>query len=229
MQAYPLFLDLRGRLILVFGAGRVGRRKVASLVPCEPAEILVVDTCEKAGHALPAAAPVRFVCRQLCEADLEGRSLVFAASGDREANARLATLCRARGIFCNIADAPEAGDFLVPAHFASGPLLAAFSTSGLSPAVARRMKEAAREMLEREFGALTRFMGVLRPYVLALDLGSDVHAEIFRAVADSDLGELLKKGSGGDEQAAFQARELLCSLLPATLHDRIGEMVHDFF
>ena len=43
MRYYPLFLSLADVRCLVVGAGPVGRRKIADLLSCRPASLLVVD------------------------------------------------------------------------------------------------------------------------------------------------------------------------------------------
>ncbi len=227
MHLYPIFLNLSGQRALILGAGRVGRRKLASLLPCGLEEILLLEVRDPDPEllALMKDAPVRFRCLALGETagaeDLQDVTLAFAASSDRAANAHLARLCREKGILCNSADAPEDGAFQVPASCSLGQLTAAFSTSGLSPALARYIRQEAETWLGGRFGPLLTLMGRLRPLVLDLGQGTEANTELFRALVRSPLGKRL---AAKDTDAA---ERLLRELLPVSLHPCIGDLLHE--
>lgn len=75
---------------------------------------------------------VRFEQRPFRDEDLDGRQLVFAATGNAEVNRHIALLCRERHILCNCIDAPAEGSFIVPAVARSGSMALALSTGGAS-------------------------------------------------------------------------------------------------
>ena len=224
---YPVFLDLSGRRVLILGAGQVGRRKLASLLPCEPEHITLLDICPPTEALLPLLDGKRVHFRQLAkdgrvtEQYLHGVVLAFAVSGDRAANAHLARLCREANILCNVGDAPEEGNVQIPAHCRVGQITAAFSTDGLSPALARCIREEAEEWLGRRFTPLLTVMGRLRPLVLALEQGTERNTELFRTLVRSPLRDKL---SAGDYPAAGL---VLRELLPASLHPCIGDLLHE--
>lgn len=221
MHQYPIYLSLETASTVVVGAGKVGKRKIVSLFHANAGEILVFDpsvTDEEAAN-LEAMPVVRVFSRVVEKSDLEGKRLVFAASSDSRENARVAALCASLGTLCNVADAPELGSFIVPAVTKTHTLMAAFSTDGKSPALARRIKEDARCWLESHYGPLLILMGRIRPLVLGLGFTSDENAMIFRALAYSRLGELLVSG----EKVAV--REMVAMILPAPLHCHIEELL----
>lgn len=224
MRYYPAFLDLSGRRCLVVGAGRVGRRKLAGLLALEPgrrpAEILVLDPGLAPGADLPPDPVVVYVKRPFRDDDLEGRSLVFAASSDPETNARVARLSAARDIPVNCADDPAASSFIVPASASRGSLTLAVSTAGGSPALSRLLREELEAELLPRWAALAAIMERLRPLVLGLGQDSDENAPLFRALVRSDLGAAL---AAGDLE---RARAVLRELLPAELAPRIEELTH---
>ena len=114
---YPLFLDLSGLHCLVAGLGGVGSRKLQGLLHCAPASILALDMEAPAAELRPLLEQpcVRFEQRPFRDEDLDGRQLVFAATGNAEVNRHIALLCRERHILCNCIDAPAEGSFIVPA------------------------------------------------------------------------------------------------------------------
>ena len=99
MRYYPIFLDLSGRTCLVVGAGSVVCRKIASLLACDPARIKVLDPAAP-GETLQALledSRIVYEQRPFMPADVEGCTLVFAATSDRGTNAAVADACTERG------------------------------------------------------------------------------------------------------------------------------------
>ncbi len=223
MSWYPAYLRLEGRRCLLVGAGGVGRRKLASLLEAEPQEVLVLDL-RPPGDELqkllehPAA---RFEQRSWEPGDLADRFLAVIATADREANLRLAEACNEHKVLCNVADAPEACDFIVPAQACCGDLRVAVSTAGHSPALARRIKQDLQEYLGLRYAPFLALMGRLRPLILGLGRPSAENTQLFRALVQSPLAEALQ---ARDMQ---RARELLLQLLPVELHREIDEVLHE--
>src|ERR1051326_1738689 len=108
MRHYPVFLDLRGRRVLVVGAGKVALRKTKGVVEAG-ADVTVI-----APESLPDFddLPVRLVRRRFRLSDLDGAALVFAATSDRRVNHRIRMAAQSRRVLANIADSGAECDFL---------------------------------------------------------------------------------------------------------------------
>lgn len=223
MRPYPMFLNLEGCRCLVVGAGGVGRRKLAGLIPCSPAEVLVLDLSPPDAELaeLVKAPCVVFQERSFRPEDADGRAVVFAATGSREVNAAVALACRQRGIPCNVIDDPSSGSFIVPAHFTCGDMLVALSTGGQSPALARRIRMDLEQWFGNRYCHLATLMGRVRPLVLALGNETGHNATLFRSMVNSALPEAF----AAKDRARCEA--LLCELLPVELHPHIVELLHE--
>ena len=142
---YPIFLNLDGKRCVVVGGGAVANRKARKLLQ---ARAQVVAISPEVKPELESVATE--VCRRpYREGDLEGASLVFAATNRREVNAAVTREARGRGIPVNVADEPSEGDFALPSVLRRGQLQLAVSTGGASPTLARRV----RYELESAFGS----------------------------------------------------------------------------
>jgi precorrin-2 dehydrogenase / sirohydrochlorin ferrochelatase len=155
---YPIFLDLRGRPVLVVGAGPVGLRKARGLVEAGARVTVVAPASHpsKPKTGLPGtpgwlpefdALPVRRLERRFRAADVDGAALVFAATGDRAVNQRIGAAARRRGIFANIADAAAECDFIVPARLERDGIQVAISTGGRSPRLAAELRRKLESVL----------------------------------------------------------------------------------
>jgi precorrin-2 dehydrogenase/sirohydrochlorin ferrochelatase len=204
---YPLFLSLNGRECLVVGGGSVGERKVRRLMDYG-ARIIVL-----AGRLTPwlqdqvAKGQVALLSGPYHPEALDGMLLVFAATNDRILNRRIAEDARARGIWCNMATDPDFGDFILPAVYEQGSLCIAVSTGGLSPGVAKII----REQFERDFGpewvAALDFLGRLRMAIKDLGLSESENQRIFRGLAALSVQDRV---SGQDPEEMLEAVAMVC-------------------
>jgi precorrin-2 dehydrogenase / sirohydrochlorin ferrochelatase len=142
---YPIFLNLDGKRCVVVGGGAVANRKARKLLQAR-AEVVAISPEVKPELESVATEVHR---RPYRAGDLEGASLVFAATNLREVNAAVTREARGRGIPVNVADEPSEGDFALPSVLRRGQLQVAVSTGGASPTLARRV----RYELESAFGS----------------------------------------------------------------------------
>jgi precorrin-2 dehydrogenase/sirohydrochlorin ferrochelatase len=134
---YPIFLDIGGRRCVVVGGGEVANRKARKLLQAR-ARVVVISP--EIGAELESVA-VEVYRRPYKDGDLEGAYLAFAATDSREVNAAVAREAGERGIPVNVADKPSDGDFALPSTLRRGRLQVAVSTGGVSPTLARRIKD----------------------------------------------------------------------------------------
>lgn len=222
MHHYPVFLSLRGKHCLVVGAGKVGMRKIKTLLNADPASILVLDIqspsdeqAETLNHPL-----VTFEQRPFSPSDVEGVFLAIAATPDRTVNQAVATACEHAGILCNIADAPQQSNFIVPSCVRRGDLSVAISTGGHSPALSKRIRRDLENVFGKEYEVFVDILGRLRPLMLAKGTTTQENTAIFRAVVESDLLDALA------EEDLDRAASSLRETLPQEMHEKIGELLH---
>ena len=79
--------------------------------------------------------------------DLDYKDLVIVATNDREENKRIKRVARARHLLCNVADTPDECDFYLSSIVKKGNLKVAISTNGMSPTLAKRLREVLTEAL----------------------------------------------------------------------------------
>jgi len=161
---FPVFLDLRGRRVLVVGGGTVAERKARALAQCG-AKVTVVAPEMTRGIKRIAE---RFVPRAFAESDLEGIWLVIVATDDEQLNTRIAVACQRRGILVNVADRPKLCSFIMPSIARRGLLTLAVSTGGASPALAQAVRRRLQRSLTERDAKAARRLARLRPRLLAL-------------------------------------------------------------
>ncbi|MHC4249495.1 MAG: precorrin-2 dehydrogenase/sirohydrochlorin ferrochelatase family protein [Planctomycetota bacterium] len=145
---FPVFLDLKGERVVVVGGGEVAERKVCSLIDCGARVTVIAPKVTPGIAALVSGGDVTREARAYRTGDLDGATIAFVAVDDPGASARMAGDARAARVPVNVVDRPGVCDFIVPSVLRRGHLAVAISTSGASPAWARRL----RKRLEGEIG-----------------------------------------------------------------------------
>lgn len=154
---YPVVLDLHGADVLVVGAGPVAARKVAGLAAAGAHVRVVAPELSPAMKAEIDAGHVATVDRRpYDEGDVDGARLVVAATGAEAVDAAVAADATGAGIWVNAADQRADCTFVLPAIARNGPISIAVSTDGASPALARRLRDRAGQLLTDDTVALAR-------------------------------------------------------------------------
>lgn len=199
MRYLPICLDLEGRAVLVVGGSDAAARK-AQLVASAGAVVTVVAA--RPGRdmaALEANGVVRIERRDFAVADVAGRVLVIADSGDRAIDAAVSAAARAAGVAVNVIDAPALSSFIVPAIVDRDPITVAISSSGTAPVLARQIRQRIEAMLPANLSALARFAKHFRHAVAAVRSDGRVRRRFWERFFDGPIAALVL---AGDERAA---------------------------
>jgi precorrin-2 dehydrogenase/sirohydrochlorin ferrochelatase len=222
MRYYPVQLDIRGRRCLVVGGGGVGTRKAEGLLACGAAVTVVSPEASARLKALAAAGRLVLAARPFRPEDLAGVFLVIGATDDEPLNRRVSEEAERRGILCNIADRPEACNFILPAVVRRGELTVAVSTAGRSPALAKKLRGDLERQFGPEYAVLLDLLGAIRRRLLARAHAPEAHKPLFERLVASDLLELIRRNDRAaiDRLLAetlgegFRLEELLCKETP---------------
>ena len=180
MKYYPVFLDINGRNCLVVGGGDVGTRKVEKLLECGAAVTVVsIDATERL-QQLSKDQRITLFTRSYRTSDLDGRFLIIGATNDEALNQRLGVDADKRNLLCNIADRPAACNFILPAIVQRGDLVMAISTSGKSPAFAKKLRKDLELQFGEAYAVFLALMGAIRCRLLMEKHAPEQHKPLFQ-------------------------------------------------
>ncbi|MGH2994061.1 MAG: precorrin-2 dehydrogenase/sirohydrochlorin ferrochelatase family protein [Solirubrobacterales bacterium] len=196
---YIACLLLKGRRCLVVGGGAVGLEKVEGLLACGADVTLVAPDAvpELAEHA--SEGSIRWERREYRPADLEGCLVAIAATSITEVNIAVHDDAERRPMLVNVVDVPPLCNFILPAIVRSGPLAIAISTSGASPALAKRMKREIAEEFGVPYARLAIILNEERGWAKATLPTYQDRKEFFESIVngDPDPVGLLRSGDEG--------------------------------
>ena len=138
---YPVYLNLTGKRCVVIGAGVVAERKVMHLLASDADVTLISPTATDEIEKLTAEGKVRWHQRAYQKGDLAGATLAIAATDDEPVNRQVHTEAERENTLLNVVDVTPLCGFIAPSVVERGPVTVAISTSGSSPALARKLRE----------------------------------------------------------------------------------------
>jgi siroheme synthase-like protein len=200
-------LELAGRRCVVIGAQAIRERKVEGLLAAGADDVLVVEP--SVDDRFEGVAGVEVERRAWRPDDLDGAFLAVASSDDAATRAAIAREARTRGVLVNLIDDIPHCDWAAPALVRRGDLVLAIGTGGVSPAVARLV----RERLQVEFGAgwaeILRIVGEVRRDTLPALPDFAVRARRWHDALDLDeAAELVREGRGEELRTRLRERLL---------------------
>ena len=192
MRYYPVFLDIAGKPAVVIGGGQVALRKVEGLLDAGAHVTVISPALHPDLEALVAAGRVRHIAREYSPGDLEGCLLAFVGTDDRSVNAAVAREGKQRGVWVNAVDDPANCDFIMPGIVRRGDIILAVSTSGGSPAMARKLREDLEQFLTEEYALMLDLVAQVRRELC--DRGVKVEPDVWNAALDAEVKRLLSQG-----------------------------------
>lgn len=154
MHLFPLFTDLKGRAVLVVGAGLVADRKIHLLLSAGARVIVGAHAAHPQVQARALAGEIELRLAPFDPAWLDDVWLVIAATNDRRLNQSIADAAAARRLFCNVVDDAALSSAQVPAIVDRSPITIAISSGGSAPVIARRLRERIESLFDPALGAL---------------------------------------------------------------------------
>ena len=218
MGLYPIFLELEGKAVLVVGGGRVAQRKVLTLMEYGAKISIISNKLTDKLKSLVDGAGILKLGGEFRESHLKGAFLVVAATNDKRLNHRIGELAKKKDILVNAVDQPPDCNFFVPSIIKRGDLQIAISTSGKSPALAKKIRVDLEEQFGEEYASFLVLMGYLRKEILSMGFSQDKNNRIFHEMVDSGILKAIAQDN------REKTKSILSRILPEDLAEKITDI-----
>jgi siroheme synthase-like protein len=207
MRYYPIYLDLKGRDVLVVGGGAIAEGKAMQFVEAGARVTVVSPELTETLRAAAGRGEITHLNGLFIEENLNGLFLVVSATNDRRVNEQVANAARKRGLLCNVVDQPELCNFITPALVTRGELQISVSTGGGSPTLTQRVKREVAALIGEEYGVLLELAAEMRVEAKGRIADFEQRKDALRAFVESDAIDLIRAGRR-DEARALARRFL---------------------
>lgn len=206
MDSLPVFLDMKGKSVLVAGGGTAAARK-AELASRAGAAVTVFAPALSADLArLAEERGIVHRTGDVVRADFGGCVLAFCASEDTALNERVRALAVASGVPVNVVDRPDLCQFTMPAILDRDGIVVAVSSGGEAPLLARMLKVRLETLVPASYGRLARFAGSWRERVKGRLAEFDMRRRFWEGVFEGPLADLVLAGREAEAEPAMEAR-----------------------
>lgn len=182
---YPIFLNIQGKNCVVVGGGKVALRKVKMLLDCGANVTVISPKFLPELYRLAENEDIHLIHRDYEIGDLEDATIVIAATDGKKINQRVADEAKTIGALVNVVDDLDHSEFIVPAFFRRGELTIAVSTSGMSPALAKKIRTILEQIFGEEYASLLSLVKEVRSELKLK--GKEVSLDTWQEAIDLDL------------------------------------------
>lgn len=173
----PLVIDMRGKIIVIAGGGRIAARK-AKVLDAERADItFIAPEFSEEVLALSVLNGYKLVERGALASDFAEAFLVILATNNRDVNAELVRTLPPSQLVCVVDESGE-GNVTFPATVRRGNLQVAVTSNGASPKLTRKLKRELEEQFDSSWISYTEFLAEYRKVVKRLALSFEEKGEL---------------------------------------------------
>jgi siroheme synthase-like protein len=208
LAGYPANLLVRGRRVVVVGAGRIAARKIEPLLEGGAHVVVVAPAVGPEVSAWAEAGRLVLHERGFRDGDLDGAWLAFTATDDPVVNASVHAEGEIARVWVNSADDPANCSFTLMSVIRRGDLVVSVGTGGRSPALAAHLRKHLAEEIGPEYETLLDILAEAREGLRGAGRSSE-DAD-WQSVFDGGIVDLVRTGR------VDEARELLRTCLSSS-------------
>lgn len=154
MEFLPLFFDLKSKPVLIVGGGLVALRKARLLKKAGALPVVVSKQISAELRELLGGNPVSVIEEDYSNQVSSHYALVVAATDKQAVNEQVSADAKALNIPVNVVDNPDLCSFIFPAIVDRSPIIAAVSSGGSSPVLARLLRAKLETVIPASYGRL---------------------------------------------------------------------------
>lgn len=146
---FPLFVNLEGKKVVVYGAGAIGSRRILALLEFGCRLTVAAPEASEEVRRLSVQGKLIWLQKKYEPGEIPGDAcLVLAAASDREVNAQIGAECREKHIPVNVSSDKSLCDFYFPGLAVKDELVAGVTAGGTDHRKAREVTEKIRALLQ---------------------------------------------------------------------------------
>ena len=142
MAYFPAFLKLDNCKILVVGGGNIAGEKIKRLLDFTEEITIIAPKISDSVKDIIDKKNLELKQRSYNKGDIKNFFIVIVAVDDLSLQKEIYDECQKYNVLCNSVDSVDYCNFIFPSYTKKGALTVAFSTSGVSPSIAKYLRQA---------------------------------------------------------------------------------------
>ncbi len=213
MEYFPIFLSLKQQPCLVVGAGEIAARKIELLLRAQAKVTVIAPEANATLIKKANDGIIKYQKKHFEAHDLTNFKLVVAATDADEINRLVSETAMQQQTPVNVVDRTDLCSFIFPAIIDRSPIIAAVSSGGASPVLARLIRSRLESLIPAAYGRLAQLAEKYRPTVKQTIHSIGQRRIFWEKVLQGPIAELVF--SGQEHQAEQQLIHLLQQQQPS--------------
>lgn len=192
---FPLFLNISGAKFLIIGAGNVALSKTESVL--EFSKNITVLSKEIAPDVknIFLEKKIEFILSSYDKKYLQKFDIIIVATNDKNLNQQIALEAKSLNKMVNVVDDPENSSFIFGANFKKGNVITSISSSGVSPVLARILKNKLQNSLPQNLELISNFLEKNKKIIREKFINLQARRIFLQDVIDGIIGVELEAGN----------------------------------
>lgn len=186
MAPLPMMIDLKGKKVVVIGGGKIAQRRITTLLDNDAIISVISPTVTKTIESLHIQKSVHWHEKIFEESDLDNAFLIIVATNNSAINRWVIESAPKTALINAVEDATQ-GNVQFPIHLKRGKLSIAISTTGASPAFAKKIKHDLESEYDERYQAYMDFLFDARQLVKTANIESNEKKEILHSLINDAL------------------------------------------
>ena len=222
MDHLPIFLDVKGKKVIVDGGGTLAARRVERALDAGALVHVYAETLSGEFRDLKDRAGLTHYTGAPQPDDFIDAVVAYGATENDERDRALFNMAHDHHVLANIADVTEYCDFITPSIIDRSPLVIAISSGGAAPIIARILRARIEAILPAAYGKLAAFSGRLRERVMTKLKTPESRRVFWESTIDGPVADMFLSG---DEKSAKKQflKELDATALGQDV-EKVGEV-----
>ncbi|MCK5828934.1 MAG: uroporphyrinogen-III C-methyltransferase [Methylococcales bacterium] len=219
MDYFPLFIKLKEQNCLVVGAGAIAARKIDLLLRAGAIITVIAKEVSPAIVSMQNTHQLFIKEKEFEKSDAKNFRLIVSATNCSNTNQIVSKTATELNIPVNVVDNPDLCSFIFPAIIDRSPLIAAVSSGGASPVLARLLRVKIESIIPPAFGQLAQLAEKFRSAV-KVQIKEPAQRRIFwEKILQGSIAELVF--SGQHQKAEDQLAKIISN---TQANNNIGEV-----
>lgn len=162
MSFFPAYFNLNNKKILLVGAGYIALEKLEKLVDFTTNITVISQEISDDFLSFADRYSIHIIKKAYQQGDINGFDIVIVATDTAVLHKAIFEESRTSRILVNSVDDTAYCDFIFPSYIKNGDLTISISTSGASPALAKRLRLYIEKLIPSNIGSFLKEMRELR-------------------------------------------------------------------
>lgn len=204
MDHLPVFLDVKGKKIIVDGGGTIAARRVERALDSGAVVHVFAENLSEEFRPYNNNPALTHFDRPPTQSDFVGATIAYGTTEIPDRDEALYNMANDMHVLVNVADNIPYCDFITPSIIDRSPIVIAISSGGYAPIIARILRARIEAILPASYGRLAAWVGSMREKVMTKIADSTARRRFWEHTVDGSVADYFLAGNPDEATKRFE-------------------------